>query len=117
MSTILQPLSQTHRDQNLDILRGFAIAGVLLVYCTYDMGIAESNTNSAIEEAIKWFNRILVQGRMYGMLIFVFGIGFSVQIQKANEKGASIVPVFSRRLVGLLVIGFIHAVFVSNRDI
>lgn len=117
MTTLLQPLQKNLRDTNLDILRGFAIAGVLFVYCAGDMGIAENYNSSALDKAIKWFNRIMVEGRMYGTLIFVFGIGFSVQLQKANEKGSSIVPVFSRRLVGLLLIGFMHAFFVSNRDV
>jgi len=117
MTTTLQPLQNNQRDKNLDILRGFAMAGVLFVFCAGDIGIAESYTNSVMDDAIKWFKWIMVEERMYSMLILVFGIGFSVQFQKAKQKGESLVPVFLRRLVGLLLIGFIHGVFISSRDI
>ncbi|HEU5164749.1 MAG TPA: DUF418 domain-containing protein [Chitinophagaceae bacterium] len=117
MTTTLQPLLQNQRDTNLDILRGIAMAGVLFVFCAGDIGIAETYTNSLMDDAIKWFKWIMVEERMYSMLILVFGIGFSVQFQKAKQKGESLVPVFLRRLVGLLLIGFIHAVFISSRDI
>ena len=54
---------------------------------------------------------------MYTMLIIIFGIGFHVQLEKAKKQNESLVPVFSRRIIGLLVIGFIHAVILSRRDI
>jgi uncharacterized protein len=54
---------------------------------------------------------------MYTMLILVFGIGFHVQLEKAKQKNMSLVPVFTRRLTGLLIIGFIHAILLSTRDI
>jgi uncharacterized protein len=117
MTTTLEPLKQGQRDKNLDILRGFAMAGVLFVYCAGDMNISKAYVNSPVDEAIKWFKWVMIEGRMYGMLLLVFGIGFSVQLQKANQRGESLVPVFSRRLIGLLLIGSIHAIFLSSRDI
>jgi len=51
------------------------------------------------------------------MLIIIFGIGFHVQLEKAKQKNESLVPVFTRRIIGLLVIGFIHAIILSRRDI
>lgn len=115
--TTLQPLAQGNRDQTLDILRGFALAGVLFVFCVSDIGVAKGYTNSIWDELIAWPKWVLIEGRMYGMLIVIFGIGFSVQVNKAIQKGESLVPVFLRRLTGLLIIGFIHAILISNRDI
>ena len=117
MSTALQPLSQTYRDQSLDALRGFALAGVLFVFCAGDIGIADNHVNSTLDEAVKWFKWVMIEERMYGMLILIFGLGFGVQVRKAIQKNESVVPVFLRRLTGLLIIGFIHAIFLSNRDI
>ena len=51
------------------------------------------------------------------MLIIIFGIGFYVQLEKAKQYQASLVPTFTRRLIGLLAIGFIHAIVLSTRDI
>ena len=117
MSTALQPLSQSYRDQNLDALRGFALAGVLFVFCAGDIGIAESHVNSTLDESVKWFKWVMIEERMYGMLILIFGLGFGVQVRKAIQKKESVVPVFLRRLTGILFIGLIHAIFLSNRDI
>src|SRR5436190_20832473 len=117
MANSLQPISESNRDITLDILRGFALAGVLLTFCATDVGAPANYSNSFLDELINWPKYILIENRMYTMLIIIFGIGFYVQLEKAKQKGVSLVPVFSRRLVGLLLIGFVHAILLSTRDI
>jgi uncharacterized protein len=117
MSTLLQPLSASNRDRNIDILRGFALAGVLFMFCVSDNGPSYGYTNSLSDEIISWFKYIFIESRMYTMLIIIFGIGFHIQLQKAKKQNESLVPVFSRRIIGLLFIGFIHAIILSRRDI
>ena len=117
MSTLLQPLSETNRDRNLDILRGFALAGVLFIFCVSDNAPSYGYTNSSFDELLSWFKWIFVESRMYTMLIIIFGIGFHVQLEKAKQQNESLVPSFSRRIIGLLVLGFIHAIVLSTRDI
>ena len=117
MSTHLQPLTASNRDRNIDILRGFALAGVLFMFCVSDNGPSYGYTNSLSDEIISWFKYIFIESRMYTMLIIIFGIGFHVQLEKAKKQNESLVPVFSRRIIGLLLIGFIHAIVLSTRDI
>jgi len=117
MSDTLQPLSSTERDVSLDILRGFALAGVLLTFCITDVRSAPGYTKTFLDELIDWPKWILIENRMYTMLIIIFGIGFHVQLEKARRKGVSFVPVFLRRSIGLILIGFLHAIFLSTRDI
>ncbi|HEX6849624.1 MAG TPA: DUF418 domain-containing protein [Chitinophagaceae bacterium] len=117
MPNALYPLSASKRDRSIDILRGFALAGVLFIFCVSDIGPAGNYSNSLADEIIAWPKWIFIESRMYTMLILVFGIGFHVQLEKARQKNASLVPVFTRRLIGLLVIGFIHAILLSTRDI
>ena len=117
MSTLLQPLSASNRDRNIDILRGFALAGVLFMFCVSDNGPSYGYANSLSDEMISWFKYIFIESRMYTMLIIIFGIGFHVQLEKAKKQKESLVPVFTRRIIGLLVIGFIHAIILSKRDI
>ena len=117
MSTTLQPLSASNRDRSLDILRGFALAGVLFMFCVSDNGPSYGYTNSLLDDIIAWPKYILIESRMYTMLIIIFGIGFHVQLEKAKSHATSLVPVFSRRLIGLLILGFIHAILLSKRDI
>ena len=113
----LQPLSQAHRDTSLDILRGFALAGVLLTFCITDTRAAAGYTNTFLDEVIEWSKCIFVEARMYTMLIILFGMGFHVQLQKARRKEVAFVPVFLRRAAGLIILGFLHAIFLSTRDI
>jgi uncharacterized protein len=116
MST-LEPLSSHERDVSLDILRGFALAGVLLTFCITDARSAPGYTKTFLDQLIDWPKYILIEARMYGMLIVIFGIGFHVQLKKAQQKGVSFTPVFLRRSVGLIILGFLHAIFLSTRDI
>jgi uncharacterized protein len=117
MSSLLQPLSASNRNSNLDILRGFALAGVLLMFCVSDNAPDYSYTKSSFDELLSWFKYIFIESRMYTTLIIIFGIGFHVQLEKAKQHNESIVPVFSRRIIGLLILGFIHAIVLSRRDI
>ena len=117
MSSLLQPLSASNRDKTLDILRGFALAGVLFIFCISDNAPSSGYTNSFFDEVLSWFKWIFIESRMYTLLIIIFGIGFHVQLEKAKQQNKSLVPVFSRRVIGLLVLGFIHAIVLSTRDI
>ena len=117
MSTLLQPLSASNRDRSLDILRGFALAGVLFMFCVSDIGTTDNYSNTLPDEIIAWPKWIFIESRMYSMLILIFGIGFHVQLEKAKWNNASLVPVFTRRLIGLLILGCIHAILISDRDI
>lgn len=113
----LQPLSSNERDVSLDVLRGFALAGVLLTFCITDVRSAPGYTKTFLDQVIEWPKWILIENRMYTMLIVIFGIGFHIQLEKAKHKAVSFVPVFSRRLIGLIILGFLHAIFLSTRDI
>lgn len=113
----LQPLSLNERDVSIDILRGFALAGVLLTFCITDARSAPGYKETFLDQVIDWPKYILIENRMYSMLIIIFGIGFHVQYEKAKRKGVPFVPVFLRRSIGLIVLGCLHAIFLSTRDI
>lgn len=117
MTTTLQPLQQNKRDGSLDLLRGFAMAGVLFMFCVNDIRSPENYEYGFWDEFIDWPKWILVEERTYSLLILVFGYGFGIQLQKADEKGRPFMPVYLRRLAGLLIIGALHALLLSKRDI
>ena len=64
MSTFLRPLPQSLRDQSLDVLRGFALAGVLLTFCLTNIGAPDNYVNSFWDEAINWPKYLLIENRM-----------------------------------------------------
>ncbi|MFY0584202.1 DUF418 domain-containing protein [Cystobacter fuscus] len=59
----------------------------------------------------------LVNGRFITLFSFLFGLGFSVQLLRAEARGASIVPLYTRRLCVLFLIGAVHLLGVWYGDI
>lgn len=113
----LSPVKQ--RIETLDILRGFALFGVLLANLlnfsySYQYYPPLSHASlDALERNIEWLIRIFVEGSFYPLFSFLFGLGFILQLR----KGEGFVPVFKRRLWILLGIGLLHAIFIWSGDI
>lgn len=113
----LSPVKQ--RIETLDILRGFALFGVLLANLlnfaySYQYYPALSHPSlDALERNIEWLIRVFVEGSFYPLFSFLFGLGFSLQIR----KGDAFVTLFRRRLWILLGIGLLHAIFIWSGDI
>jgi uncharacterized protein len=53
----------------------------------------------------------LLRRKSLTLLSFLFGLGFAMQIEHAEARGASVTPTFLRRLAALFAIGAVHAVF------
>src|SRR5262249_3060026 len=53
--------------------------------------------------------------RAWATFAILFGVGFAIQLRRADARGASFVPSFLRRLAALAVVGFAaHAFFGFN---
>ena len=112
----------TPRLDVLDILRGFALFGILVVNLPffaqpiYLLGGAEY--------AAAWPDRIAAgivafafEAKFYVLFAFLFGYGLSVQLARASAHGAALGPRYGRRLLGLLMFGALHAVLLFVGDI
>ena len=71
----------------LDILRGLAIAGMILVHWHQRIG-AEA---TGWQDAIAWAVWVLVEQKSWGIFAFLFGVGFAVLLRQ--EHGAAQVGV------------------------
>jgi uncharacterized protein len=100
----------------LDVLRGLAMFGVILSNFNDSYG-AYGTHRSPLDAAFFWIQAWLVQNRFYTLLAFLFGVGFAIQIIRAEERGQRIVSVYLRRAAVLFVIGLIHGVFIWDGDI
>src|SRR5215203_954706 len=101
----------------LDVLRGIAVLGILLVNVESFIGFGFVPAGVALPGASSdplalFLVEFLVQGKFYCLFSFLFGVGFSVFIQRASARGVDAVRLFKRRLIGLLLIGLIHAVLI-----
>ncbi len=120
----LHPRSSTERIEALDILRGFAIFGILLV----NMGVFaypflgyqimggtpwDDTTNKITEHLIRFF----AEGKFYSLFSLLFGVGIMLQFQRAESRDVNFKPYYLRRIGILLIIGLLHALLFWMGDI
>ena len=95
---------RSDRIPSLDILRGLALFGMLIVHFHDHAAGGEGLTERLIE--------LLVSERAYATFAFLFGAGFAVQLHRARERGSSFTGLYLRRLAGLAAFGVVaHGVF------
>ncbi len=115
------PVRGKERIEFVDILRGFALLGVLLMNMYGFSGQTAVYRNpqaaSGIDRAVVVLVRFLVEAKFYSMFSFLFGWGMAMQMTRAEAKGARFRPVFLRRLFILLIFGVLHATLIWDGDI
>jgi uncharacterized protein len=99
----------------IDVLRGFAMFGILLVnmalfnHSFYSQIIGPSQPRGAIDQIAGWAIAFFAEGKFYSTFAFLFGLGLAIQYRRFQESGQGFVPFYLRRLAVLLLIGLIHA--------
>jgi len=94
------------RLHTLDILRGFALFGMILVHFHQKMRLEVSG----LEDLIGWGVYVLVEQKAWGTFAFLFGVGFAILLRRLESRGAAVVPIYLRRLAALAVFGVIAEV-------
>ena len=112
----VEPIRQGERILALDVLRGFAMLGVLIAYCMWNLGTAPPESFSRVDHALDEVAGFVIDGKFYTILAFLFGLGFSIQLDRTSSD-ATVVPMYRRRLAALALIGLAHAFLLRNGDI
>ena len=100
------PIDADERLHTLDVLRGFALLGMILVH--YHQRLEKPATG--VEDLIGWFVWIFVENKAWGTFAFLFGVGFAVLLRRLEARGAPVVPIYLRRLAALALFGIIAQV-------
>jgi uncharacterized protein len=111
VSTPLTPVAPRERVATLDVLRGFALLGVLIgnSYWLYSARVWEKATDAGLlDAAARWFIVLFVESKAQTLLTFLFGFGFAAQLLRAQARNEPIMGVYLRRLFVLLAIGSLH---------
>lgn len=122
--TTLHPTSLTERHSLLDVLRGFALLGVLLANMVTHSGYfflsdagKEALGTAHIDHYVEWIEHFLIDGKFYSLFSMLFGIGFALQLKRASELDINFVSRFRRRLLIMFLFGLMHATFLYVGDI
>ena len=114
--TARQPITLRERILALDVLRGFAMFGVLVAYVMWSLGTAPEESWSKLDSRLADLVNFFVDGKFYTILATLFGFGFSIQLSRAANDAAA-VDLYCRRLAALAAIGLLHALLLRNGDI
>jgi uncharacterized protein len=112
------------RIATLDIVRGVAVMGILAMNivafamppAAY-LNPAAYGTDSGWDLASWAFSFVFVDGKMRGLFSFLFGASLLLVIQKAEARGESPAEVHFRRMLWLLLFGWLHFLFIWYGDI
>ncbi|WP_051697542.1 DUF418 domain-containing protein [Prevotella sp. 10(H)] len=108
----------------LDALRGLALLGICLanfpefsLYSFLDISVTAAMPTAGIDRIVRYMQYIFIDGKFYTVFSILFGIGFSIILSNAAQKGTSGMKIFYRRMAVLFLIGLFHLVLLWAGDI
>jgi uncharacterized protein len=118
----IEPLSPNERIKSIDSMRGFAILGIFFVnMLAFHSPVLYINLQSWWNYPLDYYTTVWIdifaQASFYTLFSFLFGFGMIIFKERTEQHGFSFVPLYSKRLISLLIIGVFHAFFVWHGDI
>jgi uncharacterized protein len=121
---IATPTPPAEREPVLDVLRGFAVLGILLINVEYMRGSAfyagllgESLPAGPIDRAVQFATGWLALGKFLSSLAILFGIGAALIADRAVQTGSSPYRLLARRYGVMIGIGLAHMILLFPGDI
>ncbi len=124
-----KPISKKERIFELDIIRGFALIGVLLVNMfafnttffneTFATTLLKNPlvANGILNKTIAIVVQLFAEGKFYTIFSCLFGLGFYIFMDRAEKKDLSSRKLFLRRTIFLYIFGLVHYTLVWWGDI
>src|SRR6478735_9547103 len=100
------PVDVDERLHALDILRGLALCGMILVHFHQKM----RRPVEGLEDLIGWAVYVLVEQKAWGTFAFLFGVGFAILLRRLEARGAPVTRIYLRRLATLALFGIVAEV-------
>jgi uncharacterized protein len=119
-----QPIDLKNRIHSLDLLRGFAVLGILIMNITSFSQISMAYMNPTIGAGLEGYNQyfhafnyIFADTRFMSIFSMLFGAGVVLFTQRIEAKGKRVAALHYKRMFWLLLFGLIHAYFIWVGDI
>jgi len=108
----LTPVPPRERVVTLDVLRGFALCGVMIGNMVlYSGQWAEQHPApdpATVDQIVDWLLMLFVHSKAQTLLTLLFGFGFAIQLVRAQERHEPVMGLYLRRLVMLFTLGALH---------
>uniref|UniRef100_Q01SV0 DUF418 domain-containing protein n=1 Tax=Solibacter usitatus (strain Ellin6076) TaxID=234267 RepID=Q01SV0_SOLUE len=121
---IFQPVGETGRYRYLDVLRGIALFGVLLVNLLtgFRMSMFQHFAQAHSHPGrVNWLVDTLVatfvEFKALTLFTFLFGVGIAIQAERSAARGVPVTPFLLRRFLVLMAFGLAHMFLIWNGDI
>src|SRR5258708_20866662 len=117
------PVSLSERIVFIDVLRGMALFGILAAnmrafFAPIDAyGNSGALFHSRADVLAQIFIAAFIQGKLIAIFSFLFGMGFAIQMSRAEERGVRFLGFYPRRLLALALFGLIHGIVIWAGDI
>jgi uncharacterized protein len=117
------PVSLSERILFIDILRGMALFGILAANMRAFFAPLDAYGNigvlfhSRADVLAQAFIDIFIQGKFISIFSFLFGMGFAIQLSRAEARGVRFMGFYPRRLLALALFGLIHGLLIWAGDI
>ncbi len=114
----LSPVNSLERINALDVLRGVALCGILLMNIAgFGLVFSAYGDPTVMGGAVGWnlrvwvINNMLFEGTMRAMFSMLFGVGMVLMTSRMEVKGGGIevADIYYRRTLWLFLFGIIHA--------
>jgi len=122
--TAFTPVEAGRRIESIDVVRGFALLGILVVNSLFfSMPLAEAlstpreGVDGELDGIAWWIVSVLFQYKFISLFSMLFGVGAAIQFERARSANRSFNAFFSRRLLVLFFFGAIHALCLWYGDI
>jgi len=119
-----QPATASERYGALDVLRGAALFGVLLVNLLGMFRVPLSRHILTFHTDPGWANHLadlllagVLEFKAFALFSFLFGVGVAIQIERAAARRTAVTHFLVRRFLVLLLLGLCHLLLIWNGDI
>ncbi len=118
------PVSPQERIELLDVLRGVALFGILVVNLPFlglPMQDAMREGNALVDPSVDAWTaalvRALAENKFMALFSLLFGMGLALQVDRAEARGVRPGSFYPRRLVVLAVFGALNGTMIFFGDI
>ena len=123
-----KPVKVTERIESIDVLRGIALLGILVVNSLFFampvmIGMntpgfgSEQVVANPVEWSSWWIMTMFFQYKFISLFSILFGVGAAIQFDRAKKAGRPFEGFFVKRMLILLCFGVIHALLFWYGDI